>query len=282
MGATYIGVPPALGSLGGRLASGGIEVASLDSMGAPFWSSPERFVRSARRRSTATQEFAESGPGEGRNPHLGFTLATIPVALSDSGLRLLLGEDRVGLEHSLTQGLRWGALVDAASWQGGHASGAFGDRVRSTTAWVGRNARLELDGDWSLSGSATLAVGQAALQPGSMLEVAPYTMSTWNVGLEHGKRGNGTWTGLSFSQPLRAETGKATLHYLSGLERGSPVYERAGASLAPEGRELELALTYETPIGFGRGVVELAHSWDAGHDPGRTHSRAGVAYRLTW
>ncbi len=280
--ATIIGVPPALGSLGRRLSSSGVEVASLDSMGAPFWSSPGRFVRSVRRTSAAIPVFATADQVEGGSAHLGFTPETIPVALNDNGLRVLLGEDRVGLELAPSQGLRWGALVDGASWQGGHASGAFGDRVRSATAWVGRNARLELGGDWSLSGSATLAVGQAALQPGSMLEVAPYTMSTWNVGLEHGKRGNGTWTGLSFSQPLRAETGKATLHYLSGLERGSPVYERAGASLAPEGRELELALTYETPIGFGRGVVELAHSWDAGHDPGRTHSRAGVAYRLTW
>ena len=282
VGNTYIGVPMALGSLGGRLASAGAEVVGLDSMGAPFWSSPERFVRSVRRVPSAIPEFAESDSDVGGSPHLGFTSHTIPVALNDNDLRILLGEDRVGLERSPVQGLRWGALVDGASWQGGHASGAFGDRVGSTTAWVGRNAGLELDEQWSLNGSATLAVGQATLQPGSMLKADPYAMSTWNLGLEHGKQGVGTWTRLSFTQPLRAETGTATLNYLSGLEKGSPVFDRASVSLAPEGRELELALTHETPIGFGRGVFEFAHAWDAGHENGRSHSRAGVAYRVTW
>ena len=282
VGNTYFGVPLALGSLGGRFASADAEVVGLDSMGAPFWSSPEQYVRSVPGRSSAIPEFAEPDEHAGVNPHLGFTPGTIPIELTGSELHALFGEDRVGLEHSPTHGLRWGALVDGASWQGGHASGAFGDRVRSTTAWVGRNARVELDEDWSLNGSATLALGQASLQSGSMLEVEPHTMSTWNMGLEYGKRGVGTWTRLSLSQPLRAETGRATLSYLSGLRKGSPVYDRASVSLAPEGRELEVALTHEKPIGFGRGVVELAHSRDAGHDPSRRHFRAGVAYRLTW
>ena len=38
-------VPPAMGALGRRLASRGVEVASLDSLGAPFWSSPTTYIR---------------------------------------------------------------------------------------------------------------------------------------------------------------------------------------------------------------------------------------------
>ena len=45
--------------------------------------------------------------------------------------------------------------------------------------------------------------------------------------------------------------------------------------LAPEGRELELAVRHETSIGPGRGTIEAAHAWDARHEPGQTGWRIG-------
>ena len=113
-----------------------------------------------------------------------------------------------------------------------------------------------------------------------MLEVDPYAMSAWDMSVERGIRGWGAWSRLSLSQPLRAETGEGAFTYLAGLRDGAPAYDRASVSLAPEGRELELAFTHETPVGWGRGVFEAAHSLDFLHEPGRTNSRVGVAWRM--
>ena len=115
-----------------------------------------------------------------------------------------------------------------------------------------------------------------------MLSIDAHALSTWDVGFERGERGHGTWSRIALSQPLRAESGAATFTYLAGLEDGAPAYDSETLSLAPEGRELELAITHEAPIGLGRGVIEAAHTWDAGHDPGETRWRIGVAYRLQW
>ncbi len=279
---TAIYLPLSVGSFGGRLASTGIEVVSLDSLGAPFWSSPKRFIRRTSNLSARIPVFADPEEQGGWKPHLGFTPGTFSTAAGRNGLNFLVGENRVGLERVPSEGMRWGVLMDGASWHGGRVSGAFGNQIRSATAWVGRTGQLQLNDVWSLRGSATLAVGRASLQSERMLRIEPYAMSAWDVGIERGDRGRGTWSRLSVAQPVRTEAGTGTLTYLSGLQQGKRVYNRARVSLVPEGREIELALTHETPIGRGRGVVEVAHSWEAAHDTGRSVSRIGVAYRLMW
>ena len=150
------------------------------------------------------------------------------------------------------------------------------------TAWVGHDARVELDDAWTVRASATVALGQAFHEKGAMLSVDAHVLSAWDVGLERGERGRGTWSRVALAQPLRAESGDATLKYLAGLENGVPAYESATVSLAPEGRELELAVTQESRIGPGRGAIKVAHTWDARHEPGATEWRGGVAYRLRW
>ena len=150
------------------------------------------------------------------------------------------------------------------------------------TAWVGHDASVDLDDAWTLRASATLALGDAFHEPGAMLSIDAHALSTWDVGLERGVRGRGTWSRIALSQPLRAESGDATFTYLSGLEDGAPAYDSAKLPLAPEGREIELALTHEAPMGRGRGAIEVAHAWDEGHEPGATNWRIGVAYRLRW
>ena len=275
---TVLQVPPAMGFLGRRLAGRGVEVASLDTLGAPFWSSPARFVRQTSYQSVIP-EFADPE----WTPHRGFT-PRVSAGPAVNGFQMLGGRSQIGLERAPRRGFRWGVLGDTSSWLGGRASGAFGERVQSVTTWVGRGTHIELNDALSLTGSATLGLGRVFLRSGGMLEVDTHLMSAWQVGLEHGQRDHGRWywSQLSISQPLRAESGKGTLTYLAGLKDGLPFYDRATVPLAPEGRELELALTHEAPIGRGRGVIETAHSWNAAHEPGQTQWRVGVAYQVEW
>ncbi len=279
---TVIEAPAAFGLLGQRLAETGVEIASLDSLGAPFWASPQSYVRMAGELISPVPRFSTLGQDAEGRLHPGLAPGTVAASSGETDIRLLMGNGRIGLEHAPGDGIRWGMLGDSASWQGGQASGAFGNKVRSFTSWIGQDTRVELHDAWTFDASASLAFGQAFFASGTMLDADPYMMSTWNVALEHGDRSGGTRSRLSLSQPLRAETGRASLTYLSGLRDGAPAYDRVTVPLAPEGREVELALTHETPFHWGRGVFEVAHSWNAGHEPGRNAARVGAAYKINW
>ncbi len=277
---TAVRVPSAVGNLGQRLSASGVEVASLDALGAPFWSSPEQFVRMVEKETNVIPQFTE--PDQDDQFNLGFKLGNLVNTESKSGFRLLMGSEGIGIEKVSSGGFHWSFAGDNASWHGGRASGAFGNRVKSMTTQIGHSLQVELNERWNFDASATLGFAHPLFEPGSMLDVEPYVMSGWELGLERGEKGRGKWSRISFSQPIRAESGEAVFNYLSGLKNGEPNYDQASVSLAPEGRELELALTHETPIGRGRGVIEVAHSWDAGHERGRESSRIGFAYRLNW
>lgn len=299
---TLLGLPTSIGGLGQRFAAQGVEVASLDSMGAPFWSSPARYMQVMPWRTPRLGPVVSGTNDVVGEAHLSFAQGTIGIPLgagardtssayrawgssnetSGSAYRLLMGEGRIGLERSSGTGFQWGVLEDRSSWLGGYSSGAFGNNIRSTMVWLGRSARFELDAAWAISLSGTLALTRADLPSYSMLQVDPHVMSTWQISAERGVRGNGRWFRFALSQPLRAETGAGTLTYLAGLKDGQPSYDRATASLAPEGREVEMSLVHETPIGRGRLAVEIAHSFNFLHTPGRGDSRFGLAYRYGW
>ena len=304
--ATMFLVPSAFGEMGRKLADMDVEIASLDSMGAPFWASPEQFMQtlwdpwgtissfspwdtaccginaSYSLASSRPPLFATIANSPRRKPHLGFTPGTSIGPVSVKGVHLLRGYGKVGFEKAPAKGFRWGVLGDSSSWLGGRSAGAFGKRVGSLTAWVGRNVKLQLSPYWSLHASASLVLGQPLLDSGSMLDVDAHLLSTWDVGLERSLSDAGVWSRYSISQPLRAELGKGRFSYLAGLSGGKPAYEQRVFSLAPAARELELAWTIEAPLAGGRGVFEIAHSLNAGHDPGRERSRVGLAYWLTW
>lgn len=307
-------VPPAFGNVGRKLANKGVEVATLDSMGAPFWTSPEQYLqslwdpwgtissfsgfldtrngfglqlesygfRNKLNLSASLPIFATDAKFSSGNAYFGFTPGTYAGPASFDGVRMLMGYDKVGFEKAPLSGFRWGFLGDTSSWQGGRSSGAFGDRAGSVTAWVGRSSQYALNKVWSLNASASIVMGNPLLDSGGMLDIEPHLLSTWDVGLERDLGRKGAWTRFSLSQPLRAEVGKGSFSFLSGLRDGEPTYEQRTFSLAPESRELELAWILEAPIARGRGVLEIAHSLNAGHEPGRERSRIGLAWWLTW
>ena len=145
-------------------------------------------------------------------------------------------------------------LSDSASWQGGHAFGAFGKDVEAITTWVGHSARFHLGATWTVNASATLGLGHAELEPGAMFDPGPYAISSRDIGLERGGRGRLAWWRVALSQPVRAETGRGSFTYLARLEGGRPVCERATIPLEPDGRELEVRSAMKRRSAEGEGV----------------------------
>ena len=279
---TNLRVPAAFGDIADRI--GNVEVASLDTLGAPFWAPAAAYLRPFRVPMVGDSRLPKPWRGlnrDSRRTHLGFTPGTLASPVLSNGLHMLAGPGRAGVERTSDgEGLHWGMLADTASWMGEAPSGGFGNTTRSVITWIGRDWRFDLGDGWSFDVAGTLALGKTYFDTGAMLKVERSVMSTWNIDVVHtAKEGRSR---LRLSQPLRAESGKGTFTYLAGLAEGRPAYEQVRFPLAPDGRELELSFTHQVPLGKGTGVLELAHAIDADHVLGQSRSRMGIAYRLRW
>lgn len=74
---------------------------------------------------------------------------------------------------------------------------------------------------------------------------------------------------FSLSQPLRVETGTARFSLPSARTADGEIVRReVSADLAPAGRQLDLGLSYKTPIQNGQLQIGLQYSLDAGHIKG--------------
>ena len=282
---TRLIVPAAFAGLSSNLA--GLEVAGLDEWGAPFWFAPDTMFASLATADSLLPRFVEPDPIDDdlalpvADLHLGFTPGTLPFRMG-SGLSLLAGKNRIGLEFARRGGWLFGALGNRDGWLGGRSAGAFGRDIRSITAWAGRDLDVSLSGDWRLRGHATLGVGSVSLASGAMVQAEPALLSAWSVGLEHGARGAERWSRIGLSQPLRAETGHARLTYLAGLADGEPDYRTVHVPLAPAGRMVELSLGHEHDLGAGRLALTIGYAIDADHVDHARRGRIGAAYRFEW
>ena len=262
IGATFISLPPTLGNLGGRFAERGAEVAALDQMGFPFWHSPEGMMMA----SAPAVPFDRIGStfSHGEPLAAGFAAGYAAAFPFQPGLNLIAGDGRFGVEALPKSGWLWGVIADQASWMGGRPSGAFGSSSQSQAVWVGRIATFDLPGGWTLEGRATLALAHPDIPSGGMLQADPHMLSAWKATLER----NGS--GLSFEQPMRAETGAATLRYLAGFQteegrRGERRYATTKAPLRPDGRELRVAAFATIPTSAGTLRGEVARVFDSLH-----------------
>lgn len=82
---------------------------------------------------------------------------------------------------------------------------------------------------------------------------------------------------LSFSvaQPLRIEAGAMDMQLPTGRDSNGTIEQRqVAADLEPAGRELDLGLGYQMPVGSGRLQLGLQYRLDSGHVQG--------AWALQW
>ncbi|MFN7023656.1 MAG: S8 family peptidase [Pseudorhizobium sp.] len=87
---------------------------------------------------------------------------------------------------------------------------------------------------------------------------------------------------LSFSvaQPLRIESGSMKLNIPTGRNAGGEIQQRQMATdVEPTGRELDLGLDYNVPVGEGHLRLGLQYRVDAGHVPDASAAGLAIGFR---
>ena len=304
--ATRLQTPAAWGDLGQRLQ--GLEIAGFDSWNAPFWYPAQAlaqpfeppllpphpaldpvFEQQALLPQLRWFELDATGPQDRRRWRL--AVANRAAADFDAGQTgFAVGQawrwQTFGFSGDLPGGLRLGVLTEAGANQGARPAGAFGAAANSQLAWLSREHAWSLtrpgnDG-WRLRLNYLLAAGRPDYPRGALFKASGSLYSSASIAIE--RRGRGSLTRLSLSQPLRAETGAGVLRYPVGRTRqGDWLYASHRFSLAPAARELRFGLRHQghLPLG-GKFALELAHALNAGHIAGRQRAQASLSYHLSW
>ena len=302
--ATRLQTPPAWGDLGPRLQ--GLEIAGFDSWNAPFWYPAQALARpfeppllsphpgldpvfeqTALLPQLRWFELDPTGPQDRR--HWRLAVANRAAADFDAGQTgFAVGQAwrwrTFGFSGDLPGGLRLGMLTEAGANQGARPAGAFGAAANSQLAWLSREHTWPLSwaGRVALRLNYLLAAGRPDYPRGALFKAGGSLYSSASIALE--RRGRGSLTRLSLSQPLRAETGTGVLRYPIGRTRqGDWLYASHRFSLAPTARELRFGLRHHRPLPLGGNfALELAHALNAGHIAGRRRVQAGMSYHLNW
>jgi subtilase-type serine protease len=197
--------------------------------------------------------------------------ASASTGVSGTGLNLALGEESrisVGASYVGEQGGLLGLSEnDAFGWGNGSAIGTvhlgLDQKLGSNLEVFGR---LEY-------GSAS----QTGVASGLVTSMSDVRFSGFQVGARmESVFSNQDSLQFSLAQPLRIESGSMALQLPTGRTAdGTIEHRQVNAELAPDGRELDLGLDYEVPVGTGALQVGLQYRLDARHV--RAASAMGVA-----
>ena len=161
-------------------------------------------------------------------------------------------------------GLRAGWLKERGSMLSGTGRGAFGS-LAADSVFVGFDLSARTGG-WRLGGGPEFGMVRPGLRAGIIADLAPLATSAFEF---HATRpvGGAGMLRVSLAQPLRVEDGDAVLSVPSGRTRDGDVLRREfTADLAPTGRQIDLSVRWERPLGAGSlrlGTIATRH---AGHD----------------
>lgn len=196
-----------------------------------------------------------------------FTTESLPGQAPASGARLSWQPEGAPL------GLHAGWLAERETLLGSRAEGAFGE-LGAEAVFFGIGAGAELAG-WALGAQAEFARVQSASTRGLITGLSSLATSTFAVRARRALGRTGT-LGLSVSQPLRIEAGRARLDMPVGRTRAGHILRRTvRAPLVPSGRQLDVAAHWSQPL--GRGEWRLGGVWS--HEP-RHQKAAGPELTL--
>ena len=296
LGTTHLGLGAPFGTGFGNAVQR-LEIMALDDLGAPFWYRLGDFIASSQGPAvdTTAQGFLTHSPKR----DLWMPGARIRLTRADTeGGHLSLAEGgkmatvvaRPGLSASIFRadrrnrnrgvsggalgwrpegaplGLRVGWITEDKTLLGGAGQGAFGSLAADTVF-----ARLEGDlqlGAWRLGAGAEWGSVRPQVWSGIIEEISTLATSAFAL-RARAALPNQRGVGVSLSQPLRVEHGRAALTLPAARTKsGQVVHTSVDTRLAPDARQIDLAVTWEKRL--AGGPLRLGFIWS--HNP--EHSAA--------
>ena len=155
-------------------------------------------------------------------------------------------------------GVHGGWVGEREALLGSRAAGAFG-RMTADYAFAGIEARARV-GAWHLGAGAEIGTVSTSVQGGLIADVSPLITSAFALQAVRPLNDGDTFT-LSLSQPLRVESGHASLSVPVGRTKDGLVRRRpVTADLVPTGRQIEVTAQWRRMLSTG-GELRLGAAW---------------------
>ena len=181
----------------------------------------------------------------------------------DPGQKPAVGAALSWRRAGLPLGVRAGWIGERETLLGSVGEGAFGD-LAGDTAFVGVDASTGL-GRWRIGANAELGMVTPATRGGLVTRVSSLATSAFALHATRALAGAGALR-LSVSQPLRVESGRASLTVPAGRTKaGAVLYDAVPAELAPSGRQMDIAGQWHRPQGQGELRLGAVYSHRPGH-----------------
>ena len=291
------------------------EIAAFDSLGAPFWFSAGSFTLPGEGPSLAArfQQFLAPSVEHTIPESWQVDFQSGAPALEAGHLALTHGADRLwfhgpqGLSATLFQrpadydqsplaglAVSWnlqalpalslaaGYLHEQEELLGSQGSGAFGE-LSGHTLFLSTELATTTQG-WELSAQGEVGMVNPAVARSQFInDISTLTSSAFR--LQARKRlDNGASFRLALSQPLRVESGAASLSLPTGRTKdGLVVGTDLSASLPPSGRQLDLTAQVDLPLLGGDLSLAATHSQQPQHQQGAEGQWTFfTGYRATW
>ena len=194
---------------------------------------------------------------------LGGLSAAAFTTKGDPGQKPAVGAALSWRRAGLPLGVRAGWIGERETLLGSVGEGAFGT-LAGDTAFVGVDASTEL-GRWRIGGNAEFGMVAPAARGGFVTRVSSLATSAFALHATRALAGSGALR-LSVSQPLRVESGRASLTVPAGRTKAGAVWhESVPADLAPSGRQMEIAGQWHRPLAQGELRLGAVYSHRPGH-----------------
>ena len=155
-------------------------------------------------------------------------------------------------------GVHGGWVGEREALLGSRTAGAFG-RMTADSAFAGIEARARV-GAWRLGAGAEIGTVNASVRGGLVADVSPLITSAFALQAVRPLNDGDTFT-LSLSQPLRVESGHASLSVPVGRTKDGLVRRRpVTADLVPTGRQIEVTAQWRWMLSTG-GELRLGAAW---------------------
>lgn len=198
---------------------------------------------------------------------------------------------KIGLAYSFntrfTGGLTYGNVAERSSLLGAaYSSGSILALGQNATDVIGFSLGYRVDRNSSLLFNGELAYTKPGNGGTGSLFSATSAMRSQSWGVTYLQQN--VWKAndqfaASVKQPLRLSSGSAALTMASVDELGYAVYEKKWASLVPDGREIDVTLSYRMPTSKTDTLtVQAAYQKDAVNIAGNNNAQLGMIWNKSF